>query len=194
MRKPKAKEPAITPRMEAVLARLCERLGYLTKTQAVKLPYLVDVLAKGTLGRAIAGGSYQCWQYGVVTREVYHGIADSKAFKVSEQPYSEDTRITLANSYEQLTAEEQEVVDAIADEFGKLDMEALGRLTKQMNTHIPRDKWGSNATADTGESAYFRISRSWQATCERIEKLDMTNLEQSSVEIKSAADLLRRVS
>ena len=33
----------MNPKLSAVLARLCERLGPLFSTQAVKLPYLVDV-------------------------------------------------------------------------------------------------------------------------------------------------------
>jgi hypothetical protein len=37
---------SLPPRLEAVLARLCKRLGPMTKTKAVKLPYLVDVVAR----------------------------------------------------------------------------------------------------------------------------------------------------
>ena len=61
----------MNPRMTAVLARLCEQLGPLFKTQAVKLPYLVDVVAKSVLGHTIANGTYQAWEHGVVAREVY---------------------------------------------------------------------------------------------------------------------------
>ncbi|HYU33237.1 MAG TPA: hypothetical protein VEW48_13840 [Thermoanaerobaculia bacterium] len=74
MPKPKKAHQGMNPRLRAVLARLCDRLGPMYKTQAVKLPYLVDVIAKNTLGHVIAGGTYQAWEHGVVTREVYRFV------------------------------------------------------------------------------------------------------------------------
>ena len=64
----------MSPRFRAVLARLCERLGPMYKTQAVKLPYLVDVISNNLLGHVVAGGTYQAWEHGVVAREVYRFI------------------------------------------------------------------------------------------------------------------------
>ncbi len=45
--------PTLDPKLKAVLARLCEKRGSLFKTQAVKLPYLVDVVATHVLGESI---------------------------------------------------------------------------------------------------------------------------------------------
>lgn len=67
-------DAGMNPRLTAVLSRLCERLGPLFKTQAVKLPYLVDVVAGSVLGHAIADGTYQTWEHGVVAKEVYRFI------------------------------------------------------------------------------------------------------------------------
>ena len=44
---------SLPDKLKAVLARLCEQLGPITRTKAVKLPYLVDVVANQVLGHAI---------------------------------------------------------------------------------------------------------------------------------------------
>ena len=49
-----------------VLERICERLGSVNKTQAVKLPYLVDTVAARVLGRPITSAAYETWRHGVV--------------------------------------------------------------------------------------------------------------------------------
>ncbi len=63
-------ETRLDLKTEAVLARLCERLGFLNKTQAVKLPYLVDVMAKHLLGRRLAETRFEAWDQGVVAPEI----------------------------------------------------------------------------------------------------------------------------
>jgi uncharacterized phage-associated protein len=179
-------DPAIgrgmNPKLTAVMARLCERLGPLFSTQAVKLPYLVDVVAKHVLGQPIANGTYQTWEHGVVAKEVFrfikHGAAQDPLFFVEPHPYSESgKRIALAGAADLrpvLTAEERAIVDFVADEYGHVAPEQLGYLTKRLNTERPPEAWGTNQTALVNEDAFLRLSPAWQSLCERIseENLD----------------------
>jgi uncharacterized phage-associated protein len=171
----------LNPRLAAVLARLCERLGPLFKTQAVKLPYLVDVVANHVLGHTIANGGYQAWEHGVVAREVYRFIGSeaegSDLFTVQPHAYSEGgKKIALAKPpwLDPLSPDEIAVVDAVADLYGSMPPETLGHLTKQMNTEIAPAEWGSNHPASLGEDAFLRLSPDWQRLCARInsENLD----------------------
>jgi uncharacterized phage-associated protein len=169
--------------MRAVLARLCERAGPLFTTQAVKLPYLVDVVAKKVLGRAIAEGTYQAWEHGVVAREVFrflkHETATDPLFRVQPHGYSESgMRVSLAGpapAEGELSPEETAVVDFIADEYGPIPPEQLGHITKRLNTEIAPGKWGSNTRAAVDEEAFLRLSPEWQSLCERIGNEDLLN-------------------
>lgn len=186
---------ALAPQMETVLARLCELLGRLSKTQAVKLPYLVDVIAKHELGRPIARGRYQCWRHGVVAEDVFRNIDSSSAFRTREERFSEyGMWIEAAKPASRMKPEEESIIEYVANRFGKLDQNALGVLTKRMNTHIPIDKWGSNAKAEINETAYERMSQQWQQVCEELTKVDYARLDEGAVEINSDDDLLRLVS
>jgi uncharacterized phage-associated protein len=171
-----SKEPVLEPKLTTVLARLCKRLGSLTKTQAVKLPYLVDVIAEHTLGERVTRATYQAWRYGVVAAEVWRGFAGDvgKAgiFSVEELPYSEGAvRIGLAGvAPDVLSPAEQVIVDYVAEEYGALDFEALGRLTKSMNPKIRI--WGSNERVVVDEDAYARLAGRWDALLRRLESCD----------------------
>ena len=171
----------MNPRLRAVLARLCERLGPMFKTQAVKLPYLVDVISNHALGHTIADGTYQTWEHGVVAKEVYrfieHEAEGDELFRVEPHAFSEGgKKISLARAshHGDLSAEEIAIVDTVADLYGAIAPEELGHLTKQMNTEIPADGWGSNHSASVGEDAFLRLSPNWQRLCARIatENLD----------------------
>ena len=134
------------PKLEAVLACLCERLGPMTKTKAVKLPYLVDVVARHTLGRRITEGTHQTWDYGVVTREAYRFFTHESGeplFKVEPHPYSEGgVLISLDQAPPSLEDEEREIVDYVAETYGEMDAGQLGALTKALNTEIEASAWG----------------------------------------------------
>lgn len=171
----------MSPKLSAVLARLCERLGPLFSTQAVKLPYLVDVVAKHLLGYAIADGTYQTWEHGVVTKEVFrfikHEASGDPVFRVEAHSYSESgKRISLAAGPEivsTLSPDELAVVDFIADEYGHIAPEQLGYLTKRLNTEIPAETWGTNASAAVTEETFLRLNPEWQNLCERISGVDL---------------------
>ncbi len=172
--------PRMNPRLRAVLARLCDRLGPMYKTQAVKLPYLVDVIAKNTLGHVIADGTYQAWEHGVVTREVYrfveHEADGDELFRATRHAYSEGgKKLSLARkpSLDALTADEIAIVDAVAELYGHITPEDLGYLTKQMNTEIPLDSWGSNREASVDEDAFLRLSPEWHRLCAKISAEDL---------------------
>lgn len=173
-------DTGMNPRLTAVLARLCERLGPLFKTQAVKLPYLVDVVAGSVLGHTIADGTYQTWEHGVVAKEVYrfieHEAGESGLFRVWRHQHSEGgKKIALADAswLDPLSSDEIAVVDTVADLYGNMPPEALGYLTKQMNTEIsPRD-WGSNHRASLSEDAFQRLNPEWQRLYSRISADDL---------------------
>jgi len=167
----------LDPRLEAVLARLCERRGILFKTQAVKLPYLVDVVAQAALGRRITSGTHQTWDYGVVTREVFDFITgDGRGiFKFMPHAYSEGGRTVrlVGKPPRCLSSDELAVVDYVAERWGSLTPSALGLLTKNMNSEVPADAWGKNRQAKVDQNAFGRLSEGWQAFCEAAPSLDL---------------------
>lgn len=173
----------MNPKTKAVLAHLCTRLGPLTKTRAVKLPYLVDVVAQHVLGRSVAEGEYETWELGVVTREIYafmtHSDGDEQ-FVVEEHQYSEGGRqIRLRQGLAgDLSPEERIVVDAVADQLGHLDAARLGLLTKALNPELEPEAWGSNRHPLLGEDAYARLTGGWLELFEKLPYLDLTDEDQ----------------
>lgn len=170
----------LAPKLAGVLARLCSRLGPLAKTKAVKLPYLVDVVAQRHLGRSISEGTHETWDYGVVTREVYRFITHhpSAPFDVSESPFSEGaTQIACEASdlEEHLTPEELAIVDTVADLYGRLDVFSLGLLTKALNADLPAGAWGSNSRPAVDESVYARLSSDWPDLYFKLRNVDLSD-------------------
>lgn len=185
---PAQHSPTLDQELEAVLARLCDRLGSLCKTQAVKLPYIVDVVAMHVLGRPITKATHQAWMNGVVTKEAYafvthHG--DDGVFHVSAGGPPVGTRLHLIGKADaSLSEEELAVIDFVADEFGHLTFQHLGLLTKRMNTHLSVHEWGANAPVAMGEDAYERLSWGWQHVCALISKADLEDQSQWSEPIQ----------
>ena len=181
--------PATAPRetpnlldrkLEAVLVRLCERLGPLFKTHAVKLPYLVDVVSQHELGRRITEGTHQTWEHGVVTREVFgfitHGPLPGTPFRIESHPFSESgKRISLEEDVreEVLDSKELAIVDFVADEYGRLPAEQLGRVTKRLNSELALEQWGSNVPARVDEEAWLRLDPHWQDLCETLASVNL---------------------
>jgi len=168
------------------LITLCKRFGPLTKTKAVKLPYLVDVVANHVLGRPITEGTHQTWEHGVVTREVYAALThnvEATPFVAEPHPFSESgdsIRLddSTAESSGTLSPEEAEVVDWVGRRYGKLDAVRLGLLTKALNTQHDPSVWGSNHAAHVDEGAYARLADGWQRFFERIPSLDLRDRSQ----------------
>jgi uncharacterized phage-associated protein len=158
--KVKTRQPVFGPQLEAVLARLCERLGSLYKTQAVKLPYLVDVVAAEKLGRRITDATFEAWKQGVVAREAWVGVTYPRegCFKIEQPEYDEGWTVRLAGRPSvRLSPEELAIVDFVADQYGAMTAQDLGSLTKSLNPEIPREKWGSNTEPAINEDAYARL-------------------------------------
>ncbi len=180
----------LPPKLGAVLLRLVES-GRLNKTQAVKLPYLVDVVAQRILGRPITEGHHQAWDHGVVTAEAWRHLDradESSPFRLEPVPWSEEKRVKLARSSQAggLTDEERQVVDAVAAEFAETPAGELGRMTKRMNPQIA--SWGRNIAADTGPDAYDRMSPEYQEMAEVAGQwtLDRLRRESRPVSIEEA--------
>lgn len=194
----KGRRTSLPPKLEAVLARLCEQLGPMTKTRAVKLPYLVDVVARHVLGHRITEGTHQTWDYGVVTREAYRFFTHEKGeplFKVEPYPYSEGgVLISLKQeNTTRLDDDEIEIVDHVAELYGEMDAGRLGSLTKALNTELAPDAWGSNHDAEVGEDAYARLSEGWQALYEKLPHLDLTDRNQWGKPIEDVDEYLKDV-
>lgn len=171
----------LEPKLEAVLCRLCERLGVLSVTQAVKIPYIVDIVAKHILGEPITEGTHQTWKMGVVTREVWvyaqqgGHIHDPFIIKDSNQ-YAGGKRIYLGGEPDvDLTPEQLEIVDVVAEIWGGYEAERLGRFTKSLNTHLESSVWGANQQASIGEDAFARLAAGWEAFNRRLPSLDFSD-------------------
>ncbi len=184
---------SLPPKLEAVLVWLVET-GKLNKTQAVKLPYLVDVVAQRVLGRPITEGHHQAWEHGVVTAEAWRYLDkgdESSVFFLEPVPWSEEKRVRLNEDCKpgtsELTDQEQRIVDSVIAEFAETPAGELGRMTKRMNPQIT--SWGRNGMADTGTDAYDRMSPEYQEMAEaasswtldrlRMESEPVTDLEEA---------------
>src|SRR5580658_6738681 len=108
----------LPPRLQAVMIRVCKSAD-LNMTQAVKLPYLVDVVATHVLGGPITEGSHQTWDFGVVTSEAWRFLdtcgQTSSPFRVEPVRYSEEKRVRVEDDAKdvELSPEQQQVVDFV---------------------------------------------------------------------------------
>src|SRR6185295_17183361 len=193
-------EARLDPKTEAVLARLCEKLGGLYKTQAVKLPYLVDVVAQHSLGRRLTGIRFEAWDQGVVAPEIYrfftHHPESDPVFQVEPARFSESAvriKARLGAVREPLNEEEQEIVDLVACEYGRLPVEQLGRVTKRLNTELGPENWGTNAPVKLDEDSFLRLSPRWQDLYERIAAADLDDRSLWSQLIDDPKDVVRQL-
>ena len=174
------------------MIRLC-RIANLNITQAVKLPYLVDVVATRALGEAITEGAHEAWKYGVVTSQAWKHL-DSPlaptAFVVHDVPFSDEKKVDVAANASDgaLSASEREIVDYVAKEFASLSASELGLMTKYMNPSIPA--WGGNRLADTGSDAFERMSRDYQDLAREAAGVTLDSLRRTSRPAETLAEML----
>ncbi len=170
------------PKAEAVLAALCDHLGAMMKTQAVKFPYLVDVIATRVLGEPITDARYGTWEHGVVCEPLFAMLdhsAKAGGFHVERPPYTEtqsvqrDTELPPEDS---LGEAERAIVQYVADEYGGLSADELGLLTKRMNPDVPATAWGNNRAANVNEDAYDRLTDAYQEMASTLDGLDPRTL------------------
>ena len=177
-----------------VLERICERLGSVNKTQAVKLPYLADTISSRVLGRTITDAAYETWQHGVVCRPLYELLtkqAGSGRFRVEPRAFVEDEyTVSLAGSQTTrgLDDAEQAIVDHVADEFGDMTATALGFLTKRMNPEVPASAWGRRRSADVSENAYERLTPAYQEMVRQIQNVSAQELREGSTAVDDPRD------
>jgi uncharacterized phage-associated protein len=179
----------LPPKLKAVLIRL-GKTKQLNVTQAVKLPYLVDVVSMHVLGRRITEGHHKAWDHGVVTREVWHFLTkrdDSPVFHLEAVPFSEEMRVVIdADEPQALSPAEEAIVDFVAREL-VLRAGELGRLTKFMNPGIP--SWGQrDYAASVGEDAYERLSPDYREMAEQVASLTLDQLRCSSKPVEDIED------
>lgn len=186
-------QPTLSPKLESVLLRLASRAPErLTITQAVKLPYLVDVLAQHVLGRRITEGKHETWQHGVVTSEAWHFLSSQPAegpLHVVPSRFSEEIWVEAVNDAEDdLDEEERRIVDFVAEEFGFATASELGVLTKRMNPSIR--SWGSHHRADLGGDAFERMSSDYLEMIEAVEPVTLERLRRESTPLGSVEDAI----
>lgn len=188
-------KPSLPPRLEAVMVRLC-RGAKLNKTQAVKLPYLVDVLATHHLGRPITEGRHEAWDYGVVTKQAWRHLdrceSGDSVFRLKAVQHSEEKRVELLPAARglagRLTAAERAIVDYVRDTYGSVPASELGKMTKVMNPEI--DCWGGNLRADTGLDAYDRMAPQYQEMAKRVASITDEELRRHSVVVVNLEDAI----
>ena len=185
--------PTLPPKLEAVMVRLCKSVP-LNKTQAVKLPYLVDVVAHRVLGRPISEGSHQAWDHGVVTSEAWHFLRacsrEPQQFDVQPVPSSEEERISVSNDArdDALSEDEKRVVDYVIQEFSMLRAGELGPMTKLMNPEI--STWGINRPADIGPDAFERMTDEYQDMAMDVARTSLDYLRRYSVPVGSIEEAI----
>lgn len=188
---------ALSAPLAAVLGNLCRKLGPLIKTRAVKLTYLVDVVANSELGRPITGGTHQTWDYGVVTTEVYRAFTRGQVgplFAIEPHEYSESGfQLRLVGSPPPLEEGERQIVEDVAERFGRWSAEDLGMLTKAMNSHLGPEAWGKNNRASIGEDAFARLSESALRLHRRLPDLDLEDRSQWGEPIRDAKSFAKSV-
>ncbi len=184
-------------KLKSVLARLCEQLGPITKTKAVKLPYLVDVVANQVLGHRITEGIHETWDYGVVTREIYRAISHediSPDFKVEAHDFSEGGQLIKLGTGNSNGLDEKEllVIDEVARELGHLDAGSLGQLTKALNSDLEMSIWGSNQRAAEDSNAFARLAAGWQSFARKLADLDLSNRAHWGDPIDDPSDYVKQ--
>lgn len=179
----------LPPKLKSVLIRL-GKSAPLNKTQAVKLPYLVDVIANNVLGRRITEGTHEAWQFGVVTSEVWHFLEhsdDSLILHMEPIPFSEEKRLVIDADIEpDLTPDEQRIVDYVQEEYATFRAGDLGRITKLMNPEISH--WGSAREPNLGEDAYDRMSQDYLDMAEVVADATLDRLRRESVAVEDVED------
>jgi uncharacterized phage-associated protein len=169
----------------------------MTTTRAVKLPYLVDVVAFHYLGHAITEARHETWEHGVVTSAVWSLIqtgCPNTPFRVEEHDLSESVKkISLCDAPGvSLSTEENAIVDLVADTYGRMDAGSLGRLTKSINPQMDARSWGKNLAAGLDEDAYARLSASYQHFSEKLPALDFRDQKDWGEPIRDPYEYLTR--
>jgi len=182
--------PDLPPKLEAVLIRL-GRAASLNVTQAVKLPYIVDLVAVHVLGRRITEASHEAWDKGVVASEAWHYMTkceDSTSLHLEPVPFSEEKKLVVDAEADDgaLTPDEAAIVDAVAEGFAHIRAADLGRLTKLVNPDITA--WGSNQPGGLTEDAYERLDGDYQAMAEAVSRITLEQLAARSERIESIED------
>ena len=181
---------SLPPMLETVLIRL-GKAARLNVTQAVKLPYLVDVIATHLLGAPITEGTHETWAYGVVTSEVWHYLdkqEHSPILHLEPVPLHEDKRVVIdvERSAAELTPEQGRIVDFVAEELAVRAVD-LGRITKFMNPEI--SSWGSaNRRANLGPDAFERLSDDYQRMAETAASVTLDYLRRNSTRVDNIED------
>jgi uncharacterized phage-associated protein len=147
------------PKLNAVLARLCEQLGDLWTTQAVKLPYLVDLVSQRIRGYKVTNSQHKAWKLGVVTARAWGLIKKEhggRYFEVYGDAVTDGIRLRIKTAPpDVLDATEKQIVDFVAEEFGSMRPDKLGDLTKELNPEVKT--WEGSTPVEMTDSAYERL-------------------------------------
>jgi uncharacterized phage-associated protein len=103
----------------------------LTVMQLIKLVYIADGWAVALLGKPLSKADPQAWQYGPVYPELYRAFK-----KFGSNPVTEPAKIagTDVPYGEEFSSDEEGVMRAVVDGYGKLSAYQLSNLTHQSET------------------------------------------------------------
>jgi uncharacterized phage-associated protein len=170
------------PKQWAVLAELARQLKGLYRTQAVKLPYLVDLVSVGVFGHPITDAKYEAWEQGVVAPEIWKTLKHNDGgllFEPSDEADPHPLYRLQTDKAEKLgvglTEEEREIVAYVAEEFGSMPQAELGQLTKHLNPDISDwgGSWSSSPSVEPDEDSYARLSQARRDFLKRLPTMDL---------------------
>jgi uncharacterized phage-associated protein len=112
----------------------------LTPMHLIKLAYIAHGWMLGVYGRPLLDEPVQAWQYGPVVPSVYHAL---KEFRSSAVP-----AVPRADRDFAFTAQERQILDYVAQQYGKYPATTLSSATHQAGTpwSVTWQREGRNAT------------------------------------------------
>jgi uncharacterized phage-associated protein len=131
-----------------------ERGDTLTPMQLLKLVYIAHGWTLGLYGRALIRDEVQAWQYGPVIRPLYNAVRSYGAGAITD---------TLSSpAFDEMDANELDVIDQVYDAYGSMTGPALSRLTHATGTpwqlaYCPGE-FGTPIPQDLIEDHYKRMA------------------------------------
>ena len=136
----------LTDKLGNTLVFLTDKLGWLNKTQILKLIYIIEKLSVKKLANPFFNLHFEVWQYGPVSADLYNELSDGpellkKYIRSTHQPEG-----ILFNKLNGISFDD--------NEFSEAEIQLLDSICKNYNasasklveiTHDPNDLWVKTA-------------------------------------------------
>ena len=103
----------------------------MTLMQLIKLVYIADGWSMALRGKPLSKHNPQAWQYGPVYPTAYTAFKQFGARPITAPAYVKGTNVPFE---EEFSTEEEELLRAVVNSYGKLSAFALSNLTHQPDT------------------------------------------------------------